>query len=179
MKRRHITWSIFIATLVLSLIGSGTIAAAIYIDNMMPTATRPGSCRSATDPFDPNARVCRTDNSAVFYYSEQNGDLALESSERVIVRDVIRDKYEASTVLSVYYENPPDLTGVSETDIIYQEGPVPAGKVGFYWCDDRAGFSDECDQGYVRFTEISGTDSRVTRRVTPLDYFMATIPPHK
>jgi hypothetical protein len=91
----------------------------------------------------------------VYWYAEKGtySDHILEESDIDVVKLVIRDKYGGNTVLVEHRHLTSDVvfTGSGETDIIYQEGPVPDPNVGYAWCDDPVDTAFyRCDQQYVR-----------------------------
>jgi len=97
--------------------------------------------------------VCQTDNSAVYYYMDSNGEFELEAEDRTVVINAM-DRYRDNTILQIYYDSSPDFgPGPGETDVIYQEGyfGFPDYVVGATWCDDpEDGTAWKCDQSYIR-----------------------------
>src|SRR5690606_11205858 len=77
----------------------------------------------------------------------------LEEADIDVVISVIRDRYAANTVLTEnrHLTSEVEFTGSAETDIIYQEGPVPSQNDGYTWCDDPVdGTFYKCDQQFIR-----------------------------
>ena len=117
-------------------------ASANHFDNMFKTNNLNRDCQDS-DAFSP--RLCRTDNRTVGWHDQNS----LPDDVRPDIREVLEASFEA-TVLTVGRDETPQYTGLGETDIIYQQGPLVPGAAGVTWCDDA--ISDVlCDQQYVLF----------------------------
>ncbi|MGH3384357.1 MAG: hypothetical protein ACRDO1_07255 [Nocardioidaceae bacterium] len=124
------------------------VAWATHIDNIVPTATYNHACDEGS--VDGGGTLCRTDNGAVYYYMDSNGDFELEAGDRSVVRNMLSAQY-SPTDLAIHYDSTPVFSGSGETDIIYQEGAVPGSADGINWCnDDSPSPTYECDQQYIR-----------------------------
>ncbi|MEO3875776.1 reprolysin-like metallopeptidase [Nonomuraea sp. B12E4] len=131
----------------LALVGfTGTPASAAPItDNMYPTANTRWACPSSATLV--TAGFCQTDNSTVTYYYNTSG---ISSAAKSAI-NTIAGRYN-STDLNFSYKSTVVWTGSGETDIVYWQGTIPDGYVGFAWCNDRVDANaNRCDQHYVRF----------------------------
>jgi hypothetical protein len=132
-----------------ALVGAGAagVAYAVNANNMVGNANYDLACDEGGPGW---GRVCRTDNAAVYYYMDSNGEFELEEVDRDKVRYVMANYYRP-TDLSVTYDSSPVFSGDAETDVIYQEGAVSNGFDGYTWCnDDSPSPKYECDQTYIR-----------------------------
>ncbi|MDW6063997.1 hypothetical protein SAZ11_46160 [Streptomyces sp. FXJ1.4098] len=125
------------------------VAWAAVTDNMYPTYNASRPCRDDPDGGD-GILSCQTDNREVYYYMDSGGTYELESPDRTIVSDMLRDDY-APTDLARHYDSSPTFSGDAETDIIYQEGSTNIGSSsdGVTWCNDAVD-ARRCDQQYIR-----------------------------
>ncbi|MGP3938399.1 hypothetical protein [Streptomyces sp. 6N106] len=116
---------------------------------MWPTLNAGGICRDDPDGGD-GLVSCQTDNAEVYYYMDSGGKYELESPDRTIVINMLRDEY-APTALARHYDSSPVFSGDGETDIIYQEGStnISSSSDGVTWCND-AYDNQRCDQQYIR-----------------------------
>ncbi|NRQ33751.1 matrixin family metalloprotease [Nonomuraea sp. NN258] len=135
------------------------VAWAAYTDNMVPTANYSRACAEGSAN---GGVVCRTDNAAVYYYMDSGNldgyDNALEAVDKDIVRNMLASQY-APTDLTIHYDSTPVWTGSAETDIYYEEYPVPGDYIGMNWCNDSSPAPRHvCDQQYIRI-EGGGTYS--------------------
>ena len=152
------------------LIGGGFAGVAHALnnpDNMVPANAngaggQTGSCAKGQLG---NARPCQTDNRDVYWYVEKGtySTHALETNDIDVVKSVIRGKYDANTDLIEHRHltSQVKFSGSGETDIIYQEGPVPSTFDGYTWCDDPNDGTYKCDQQYIRI-EPGKYDSGLT-----------------
>lgn len=116
--------------------------AARVTDNLVPTQNYTHKCKSG-DVY--GGIVCTTDNATVTYFMKNQ----LEQRDKNVVDDMI--VMYARTDLEIHPDGTPKYTGPGETDIIYEEGPVPGDDEGKTWCNDpilRRNY--DCDQQYVR-----------------------------
>jgi hypothetical protein len=134
--------------LLVLLAGVTAAAPASFADDyLVPTSNYSPTCNEGSAGSGP---VCQTDNRNVYWYMDSNGQYELESPDRQDVHDAINDNYRP-TDLDFTYDSSPVFSGDAETDVIYQEGAVDNGFVGYAWCDDAVGFfGHDCDQTYIR-----------------------------
>ena len=121
--------------------------AATITDNIVPTGNT--GTNTCIEGVLGNAYLCQSDNAALNYYATLTGTLALEAPDATVVANVITE-YGNDTDLTGSYDTTPTYSGSAETDIIYEEGPVPGDVVGFTWCDDDSLGGWLCDQQYIR-----------------------------
>ncbi|HET7386287.1 MAG TPA: hypothetical protein VFJ19_06420 [Nocardioidaceae bacterium] len=137
--RRYVVFGFAAAAIVLS---SG-VAWAFVTDNLVPIHGGPLEyCKQGSPGDQPIA--CQTDNAQIYYFMQSS----LEQRDKDVVTHVLNTQY-APTVLDTHYDGTPKYDGSGETDIIYQEAPVPGSDDGFTWCNDPT-HDFGCDQQYVR-----------------------------
>lgn len=117
----------------------GTAAFAADYDNLVPFVP-PGAIEPSV--------IKQTDNAAVYFYMDSNGDYMLESYDKSVVNNMLDAQYRP-TDLSFHYDSTPVFSGSAETDTIWQEGTVSGSAEGRAWCNDTVG-AYECDQHYIR-----------------------------
>lgn len=124
-------------------------------DNMYPTLNYDFECTNGSQNGD---GICQTDNEDLRVFAEDS----LTSVEEGQIADVLERDY-TPTVFDVEWDEDPVYDGDTETDIIYTSGPWDGqgGTLGYAYCDDAKGGTDECDQHYVVFDE----DDVLTNRV--------------
>lgn len=128
-------------------------SAAVAIDIVSPTGNANNYCtqQPAAGPVsDPG--VCRTDNATWTYYMDSSGEFELEAEDRTAASNGM-DAWDNNTDMVVSEDTTPTFSGTAETDVIFQEGLVPAFPVtgGITWCQDIVnGTNWECDQHYIR-----------------------------
>jgi hypothetical protein len=135
---------------------AGVASAEPVTDNIVPVGGF-GAPACSADPDGGDGTVdCLTDNSHVYYYMDSSGEYELESRDRNIVTETLRDEF-SPTDLAIHYDSSPVFSGSGETDIIYQEGStnLDADIDGVTWCNDSGEGSGtyaawECDQQYIR-----------------------------
>lgn len=128
---------------------AGTFAlAATVTDNMYPTANYKPVC---FDGSRTSGTFCQTDNSSLTVY---RGSSSLTDDNKHSIGLTLNDSY-AGTDFTVTFQSSPVTTGSSETDIVYEKGPVAGGALGITWCNDAVS-STKCDQHYIRFSTGSG-----------------------
>ncbi|MFI7233337.1 hypothetical protein ACIBO5_60055 [Nonomuraea angiospora] len=142
------------AVTLMGLISLPAAAAALITDNMYPTVNTGWSCPSSDALV--RSGFCRTDNSTVTYYYNTSG-LSATAKSRI---NVVAGRYN-STDLNFSYQSKAVWTGSGETDIVYFQGSIPTGYVGFAWCNDQVDGTDRCDQHYVRFKSSTPTTRTV------------------
>ncbi|WP_207938893.1 hypothetical protein [Actinomadura darangshiensis] len=143
--RRRITTVVAVTLVPLSVaVGVGWAAAT---DNMFPTSVTGGTCWTGFRTGFP----CQTDNSAVYFYMDSNGEYELEATDKSTVNNAIDGEYRP-TALAFHYDSSPVFSGSGETDIIYQEGStgLPDSVAGTTWCNAKGGDGLDCDQQYIR-----------------------------
>ncbi|MEU6712135.1 hypothetical protein ABZ897_11720 [Nonomuraea sp. NPDC046802] len=130
-------------------------AAAPIIDNMYPTINTTWNCPSSAALV--RSGFCQTDNRTVTYYYNTSG-LSAEAKSRI---NVAAGRFN-STDLNFSYQSKVVWSGSGETDIVYFQGSIPSGFVGFAWCNDRVDSRPyACDQHYVRFRSSTPAKSTV------------------
>lgn len=94
---------------------------------------------------------CRTDNNALSWYPDSNGDYMLESEDQQVVSWVMENVYEP-TALTVTRDSDPTFSGAAETDVVFQERSTnfASNWIGVTYCNDpEDGTAHLCDQTYV------------------------------
>jgi hypothetical protein len=136
-------------TAAFALTALSAVPALAATDNLVPTYTYSPICANSSTS---SAMVCKTDNAAVWYYMDSNGEYELEQGDRDTVSGVLNGQY-GPTDLTIHYDSSPVFSGDAETDVVYQEGSTGLGDgvVGMTWCNDAVnGEYYECDQTYIR-----------------------------
>lgn len=143
-----------VSALVLVPASLGAGAASAAFDMMSPTGNpgnicvqQPGGAGPTSDPG-----VCRTDNRNWTWYMDSSGEFKLETADREATRAGMK-QWNRNTDINASYDSTPTFGGAGETDVIYQEGLVPAFPVsgGITWCQDKVnGTNWKCDQHYIR-----------------------------
>lgn len=103
-------------------------------------------CSSGGGTPDPGDQVCMQDNAAVYFYIQGS----ISSTGRYRIASWLYDR-DSSLDLSFTFDDPPTYTGGAETDIIYQQGTLPAGVLGQTLCNAIVN-TLRCDQTYVRYS---------------------------
>jgi hypothetical protein len=108
--------------------------------------------------MDTATRVCQTDNASISVYMQSS----VSTNMRSRIRDALDNSFDATASLAVSYTTSPVYSGAGETDIIYQQGSMPAaGVIGITWCNDDVDTEIyKCDQTYIRFTTSSTYEHR-------------------
>lgn len=116
-------------------------------DNLTPTANyNHVYCQNQT--LATASIVCQTDNGGVSVFMQSSVSAAMEP----LIERALDNSFDPIPGISITYVSTPTYSGSAETDIIYQQGTLPSGVVGMYWCNDAVDSSQyRCDQGYVRF----------------------------
>ncbi len=138
------------------LIAGATPAVAYDPDNLVPNGYTYAPCQNQT--LNTSSIVCQTDNGGVSVYITSSVSVAMEDR----VRATLDGSYDPISGISIAYVTTPSYSGSSETDIVYQQGSMPAPNLaGVYWCDDAVdGYLYKCDQGYVRFVTSTTYERR-------------------
>lgn len=143
-----VSW--IICAVMVGAVGAGGAAAAAadqdvltHIDSMFKTSNTTWNCMDGGPS--PNGNHCQTDNAGLTWSVESS--LAGTTGHSRIANQLNTEF--APTDLTVTFQLNPVYTGGSETDIIYQQGPV-SGADARTWCDDAV-TTVKCDQHYVRF----------------------------
>jgi hypothetical protein len=153
--RAIVRWSAGIVVLSSAALGFGA-ASAVALDFIVPTGTDNPPNFSCTDQpesgpvSDPG--VCRTDNEQWYWYMDSNGEFMLEPEDSDAATAAMAE-WATETDMVRHYDDTPDFSGEGETDLIFQEGLVPAFPVsgGITWCVDKVdGTGWQCDSHYVR-----------------------------
>jgi hypothetical protein len=121
------------AVTALTLASASALHSQVY-DMLVPTHTY-SPLAGCGDGVSESA-VCQTDNAGVTYYM-RSGDLGLESADRTVVDNVLDRDYRP-TVLAFTHDSTPVWSGSSETDWIYEEGPVAGEAEGVTVCNDES-----------------------------------------
>lgn len=124
------------------------VAWAKTTDNLTPTLRGPGtpSFQACYKSNDGSGFPCQTDNRNVYYTAQKS----LERKDRKNVIQVMKSQFSPTDLVRHYvHRRNAKYHGKGETDIIYQEGPVPDGLVGYTGCNDPVS-TYRCDQQYVR-----------------------------
>ena len=148
-RRRRLLVGLGLAATI-SVGGVAGLAWAVSFKNIVPNINYGAACRAGTGPN--TGSVCQTDNGAVSVWFQSS--ISQYSSDVASVRKTLDESYDPTAALSISYVGSPVYSGSGETDIVYQEGSMPAGSnlVGYTWCNDPVdGQIYKCDQQYVRF----------------------------
>ncbi|MEV6105107.1 hypothetical protein AB0M28_10380 [Streptomyces sp. NPDC051940] len=134
--------------------GSAMTAQASHFDSMYKTSNANWDCWDGTAS---NGLYCRTDNGYLTFAIEPGMTTAGDND----VREVLRDQF-GPTDLERHEQTGSDVeySGSTETDIIYDwaDPALPAGTFGITWCND-ASSSTECDQEYISFDNMGGSEA--------------------
>jgi hypothetical protein len=127
-------------------------AGARHIDSIFKTDTLDFDCFDGTlaGTETGDAFYCQTDNHSMTVWRQAS---IPAGSERTNIGGVLDEEFRP-TDLDVIFVRDPAFGGDSETDVIYQKGPVPTGTAAVTWCNDavEGGPDGEpCDQHYARF----------------------------
>lgn len=133
------------ALVALPFIGGVLLANAASADNLVPTGNSSIFCdQGSALPIG----ICQTDNANVYFHMAV-GTQALEAPDRAALNDMLDAQYRPGD-LKLFEEPNPVFDGPSETDWIFQEGPIETeGTIGRTWCNDKVG-TWECDQHYIK-----------------------------
>jgi hypothetical protein len=125
-----------------SALAAVTGASAVHVDSMFKTANYNPDC---FDGSIGDGHFCQTDNDFLTVFRQSS----LTSTGKSNIASVLNNEF-APTDLSISFVSDPSYSGSAETDIIYQQGTVPATVFAVTWCNDAVS-STKCDQHYVRF----------------------------
>ncbi|WP_331767752.1 hypothetical protein [Embleya sp. NBC_00896] len=123
----------------MTVLSAGNQAQAAVTDNMFPNYG--WNCWSGGPVYDGNETFCRTDNN----YFTWGWEASITDSGGLMAAANDFNGTDLTTAGEV-----PVYTGGSETDVVWQAGPLPPNLGGVAWCDDAVS-STKCDQHYARF----------------------------
>ena len=145
----------FLAAALLGILAAGVAHGLNNPDNMVPATGGGGYEGHCFEGVIGDAQACQTDNRELYWYVEKGmfSTYSLEPDDIDVVKSVVINRFAAHTVLTQTKHGNQEVvfSGAGETDIIYQEGPVPSNYIGYTWCDDATnGTFYACDQHYIR-----------------------------